>query len=257
MVEGRLKIGGLTLFMMHPSWGYLSLGMRDVRASPPPVLEDAARRAANRVHAEAQKRKAEVPALAPLKSLKVSTGSTAHQVVEAQAAVQRSGASARADPEELVAQGEVTGAATERAGEETPMPCEAKACKSDGAKAPSVAEATEGKIEAPQTSEAEAPRTAEAEVVGTGAPEITEARVAGTGAPKTVEAGVAGTEAPETTEARVARASVSAAKPVAEEVEAEVGQPSIPLPVQDPPPVAGEHPGKWRSIRSPPMILLG
>ena len=32
-------------------------GMRDVRASPPPVLEDVARRAVNRAHAEAQKKK--------------------------------------------------------------------------------------------------------------------------------------------------------------------------------------------------------
>ena len=31
--------------------------MRDVRASPPPVPEDARRRAANRAHAEVQKRR--------------------------------------------------------------------------------------------------------------------------------------------------------------------------------------------------------
>ena len=31
-------------------------GMRDVRVSPPPVLEDARRRSINRAHAEAQKK---------------------------------------------------------------------------------------------------------------------------------------------------------------------------------------------------------
>ncbi|XP_066323289.1 uncharacterized protein [Miscanthus floridulus] len=146
-----------------------------------------------------RKRKAEVPALAPLKSLKVSTGSTAHQVVEVQDAAQRGEALARADPKELVTQGEVTGASTERAGEETPMPYEAKARESDGAMAPLVAEAAEGETEAPRTSEAEATeagalRTAETEVAGTGAPETTEAGVAGTGAPETAEAGGGGSQ---------------------------------------------------------------
>ncbi|XP_066370906.1 uncharacterized protein [Miscanthus floridulus] len=56
-VEGWLKISGLSPFPMRPSPGYLSLGMRDVRASPPPVPEDVQRRAANRAHAEAQKKK--------------------------------------------------------------------------------------------------------------------------------------------------------------------------------------------------------
>ncbi|XP_066365505.1 uncharacterized protein [Miscanthus floridulus] len=55
-VEGWLKIGGLTPFAMRPSQGYLSLGMRDVRASPPPVPKDVERWAVNRAHAEAQKR---------------------------------------------------------------------------------------------------------------------------------------------------------------------------------------------------------
>ena len=44
----------------------------------------------------------EVPALAPLKVLKVSTSSTARWVVDAQAALQRGAASARADPKEPV-----------------------------------------------------------------------------------------------------------------------------------------------------------
>ncbi|XP_066316101.1 uncharacterized protein [Miscanthus floridulus] len=56
-VEGRQKIGGLSPFPMRPTPGYLSLGRRDIRASPPPVPEDAQWRAANRAYVEAQKKK--------------------------------------------------------------------------------------------------------------------------------------------------------------------------------------------------------
>ncbi|XP_066341140.1 uncharacterized protein [Miscanthus floridulus] len=56
-VEAKLRGSNLTPFAMRPSRGFLSLGMRDVRASPPPVPEDARRQAANRAHAEAQKRR--------------------------------------------------------------------------------------------------------------------------------------------------------------------------------------------------------
>ena len=81
---GQQRISDLTLFPMRPSRGYISLvscallrpprpscflcfslipycvlpflqGMRDVRASPPPVPEDAEQRAVNRAHAEAYK----------------------------------------------------------------------------------------------------------------------------------------------------------------------------------------------------------
>ncbi|XP_066391695.1 uncharacterized protein [Miscanthus floridulus] len=193
-----------------PKSGEGRLALADTEAVPLPPPPPLQRRVTvpKRLHPHSSRKcKAEVPALAPLKSLKVSTGSTAHQVVEAQDAVQRDGASARADPKELVAQGEVTEAAMDRAGEETSMPREAKAHESDGAEAPSVAEATEGETEAPRTSEAKAievgvPKTAEADVAGTRAPKTTKAEVAGTRAPKTAEAGVAG-------------AGVSAAKPAA------------------------------------------
>ncbi|XP_066373277.1 uncharacterized protein [Miscanthus floridulus] len=56
-VEGKLRSGGLTPIVMRSSRGYLSLGMRDVQASPPPVPEDAKQRAINRERAEAQKKK--------------------------------------------------------------------------------------------------------------------------------------------------------------------------------------------------------
>ncbi|XP_066360875.1 fruit protein pKIWI501-like [Miscanthus floridulus] len=140
-----------------------------------------------------QKRQAEVPALVPRKALKVSTSSTAQWVVEAQAAIQHGTASARTDPKEPVAQGEATEVTTKQAGQEEPTPRVAEAHESDGAEAPSVAEATEGEAEAPRTSKAEAmearaPRATEAKVAGTGAPETTEARVVGAGmsAAKTV-----------------------------------------------------------------------
>ena len=92
----------------------------------------------------------EALALAPRKVLKVSASSTAQWVVEAQAAIQRGAASARADPKEPDAQGEATEAATKRAGEEAPTSLEAEARESDGVEASSVAEATEGAAEAPR-----------------------------------------------------------------------------------------------------------
>ncbi|XP_066324608.1 uncharacterized protein [Miscanthus floridulus] len=128
-----------------------------------------------------QKHPAEVPTLAPLKALKVSPSSTAHRVVEAQAAIQRGAASARADPKELVAQGEAVEAAPTQAGEGAPLTHEAKAHGSDEAEASLVAEATE--VKAPQASEAEATEA--------GVPRTAEAMVARAGALKTIEATVA------------------------------------------------------------------
>ncbi|XP_066323911.1 uncharacterized protein [Miscanthus floridulus] len=160
------------------------------------------------------KLQAEAPALAPRKALKVSTSSTAQWVMEAQAAIQRGAASARADPKEPDAQGEVTEAATKRVGKEAPMSLEAEAHELDEAEVPSAAEATEGEAEAPRTSKAEA----------------TEA-----GASRTTKAEVAEARAPGTTEAEVAEASMGAAESVAQEAEMEAGQASVPPPVQGSP----------------------
>ena len=44
-------------------------GMRDVRASPPPVPEDARRRAINRAHAEAQKKRKDAKAAKRMKQI--------------------------------------------------------------------------------------------------------------------------------------------------------------------------------------------
>ncbi|XP_066358147.1 uncharacterized protein [Miscanthus floridulus] len=151
---------------------------------------------------DVQKHQVEAPALAPRKARKVSTNSTTQWVVEVQAAIQRGAASARADPKESVAQGEATEAATKQAGEEVPMPYEVEARELDEAEAPSVVEATEGKVEAPRTSKAE----------------VAEAR------------------APGTTRVEVAEASLGAAESAAQDAETKTGQASVPPLVQDPPP---------------------
>ena len=77
-------------------------------------------------------------------------------------------ASVGADLEEPVTQGQATGVAMEQAKEEEPTPRIVEAHELDGARAPSVAEATEVEVEALRTSEAvaagvEAPRVAEVE----------------------------------------------------------------------------------------------
>ena len=65
--------------------------------------------------------------MAPCKALKVTASSTAQWAVEEQTTVQHDAASAGADLEEPVAQGEAPEAATERAGEEVPRTSEARA----------------------------------------------------------------------------------------------------------------------------------
>ncbi|XP_066361208.1 uncharacterized protein [Miscanthus floridulus] len=89
-----------------------------------------------------RKRPMEVPTLAPLKALKVSPSSTAHWVVEAQAAIQH---------------------------------------ESDGVEAPPVVEATEveaPRASEAEATEVRVPRTTEATAAGAGAPGTTEATVA-------------------------------------------------------------------------------
>ncbi|XP_066323929.1 uncharacterized protein [Miscanthus floridulus] len=54
---------------MRPSRGFLSLGMRDMRSSPPPVPEDARWRAINRAHADAQKKRKDAKAAKRTKQL--------------------------------------------------------------------------------------------------------------------------------------------------------------------------------------------
>ena len=136
-------------------------------------------------------------------------------MVDAQAALQRGAASARADPKEPVAQGEATEVATKQVGEEAPTPREAGVLELSEAKVPPIAEATEGEAKALRTSEAEAPKTSKAEVAEAGASRASEAEVADAGAPRTTEAEVAETGASRTTEAEVVEASSGAAEPSA------------------------------------------
>ncbi|XP_066333911.1 uncharacterized protein [Miscanthus floridulus] len=185
---------------------------------PPPLLRtrDAVRRLL--CPRSSQKRQAEAPALVPRKTFKVSTSSPARWVVDVQATMQRGVVSARPNPKESVAQGEATEVATKQAGEGAPMPREAGALKLGEAKVPSIAEATEG--------EGEAPRTSEVEVAKAGASRAFKAEVADAEAPRTTEAEVAKARAPGTTEAEVVEAGLGATKPVAQDVEMEVGQAS-------------------------------
>ncbi|XP_066351239.1 uncharacterized protein [Miscanthus floridulus] len=251
MVEAKLRGSNLTPFAMRPSWGFLSLGMRDVRASSPPVPEDARWRASNRAHAEAQKRQkdakvakrtkkilrpAEVPTLAPLKALKVNPGSTAHWVGEAQAALQCGAASVRADPKEPATQGGAVEAAPTQAGEGAPLPRDGEAYGSDGAKVPLAAEAIG--IEVPRVSHAMA------EAAETGVPRTIEAATAGAGAPVTTEATMAEAGAPGTTEA-----DMIVARPSAQAVEMKAVEASVAPLVQGPP-------SSWESTREVEVLPI-
>ena len=174
-----------------------------------------------------------MPTLAPLKALKVNPGSTAHWVAEAQAAIQRGAESASADPKEPATQGGAAEATPTQTGEGAPLPCEAKARESDGAEAPSVAEATE--VEAPWASRAEAteagaPRTAEAAAAGVGVSATTEAMMVEAGAPETVEAMTAEAGAPE-----IAEADVMAVRPSTQEAEMKAAEALVAPLVQAPP----------------------
>ncbi|XP_066360874.1 polyprotein of EF-Ts, chloroplastic-like [Miscanthus floridulus] len=141
-------------------------------------------------------------------------------------------------------------AATEQVREEAPTPHEAGPLESSVAEVSLAAEATEGKAEAPWTSEAEEAEVevAEAEVAGAEAAGASEAMVADARAPQTTEVEVVEVGAPGATEAKAAEvvalgateasaaeAVVGAVEPAAQGVEMEAGQASMPLLVQDPP----------------------
>ena len=95
--------------------------------------------------------------MAPLKVLKASPGSSAHWVVEAQAAIHRGAASARVDPKELAAQGGATEAAPTQTREGALPPGGGEAHGLDGAGVPLVAEAP--KVSEAEATEDRAPKT--------------------------------------------------------------------------------------------------
>jgi len=135
--------------------------------------------------------------------------------VEAQTAVQHGAASAGADLEESVAQGEATGVATEQAKEEEPTPREVEAHESDGARVPLVAEATEVEVEALRTSEAKA--------TGAEALRASKAVAASVGAPRVAEV-------------EAAEASLGMVGPAGQDADMGAGQASVPPLVQGLPP---------------------
>ncbi|XP_066385530.1 uncharacterized protein [Miscanthus floridulus] len=68
-VEAKLRGNNLTPIVMRPLRGFLSLGMRDVRSSSPPVPEDMRGRAINRAHADVQKKRKDAKAAERMKQL--------------------------------------------------------------------------------------------------------------------------------------------------------------------------------------------
>ncbi|XP_066385100.1 uncharacterized protein [Miscanthus floridulus] len=161
-----------------------------------------------------QKQPTEVPNLAPLKVLKVTPGSIAHWVVEAQAALHRGAASARPDPKEPATQGGATEVALIEEGEAAPLPRDGEAYGSDAAEVPLAVETTG--TEVPRVLQAGAtetavPGTIEAAMAGTGSLATTEATMAEARAPETAEASMAEARAPRTTEATMAKAGAPGA----------------------------------------------
>jgi hypothetical protein len=153
--------------------------------------------------------------LAPLKALKASPGSSAHWVVEAQAAIQHGATSARVDPKEPVAQGGAAKAAPTQTREGVSPPYEGEALESDGAGVPLVAEA---------------PGVSEAEATETRAPKTTETAVAAIGVSASSEATMVEVRAPETT-----KAVVMVARPSVQEEEMKAVEASVAPLVQGPP----------------------
>ena len=124
--------------------------------------------------------------MAPLKALKVSPGSSAHWVVEAQAAIQHGAASVRVDPKEPATQGGAAEVAPTQTREGVPPPREGEAHESDGAGVPLVAEAPG--VSGAEATEARASKTAETAVAAVGVSASSEATMAEAGAPETTKA---------------------------------------------------------------------
>ncbi|XP_066311598.1 fruit protein pKIWI501-like [Miscanthus floridulus] len=255
-VEGRLRSGG----------------MRDVQASPPPVLEDAERQVVNRAHAEAQKKQKDAEkARRKRKNLEHDELEKHHRQqrhdglpVEPSPSPSLSDSSSDDDESEAgrkrqaeapvlapckalkvstsstaqwVAEAQAAiqhGAATARADLKEPI-AQGEATE---AATREVGEETPTprEAEAHESDEAKAPSIAEATEAETKALMTSEAEAMEAGASRTIEAKVVEVGASETTEAEVVEASVGTAEPAAQEAETEAGQASLPPPVQDPPP---------------------
>ncbi|XP_066392304.1 uncharacterized protein [Miscanthus floridulus] len=238
-VEGWQRISDLTPFLMRPSWGYLSLGMRDVRASPPPVPEDAKLRAENRALAKAYKERKDVEeARRKRKSLERDELEKRHRQQRRDGLLEEESLSSSSmeflsddDESEALKAGTSStarwvveaqaalqhGAVSARADPREPAAQgEATDVATDQAReeAPTPREVgplESGGAEAPLAAkategEAEAPRNSRAEVAEVEASRASEAEVADAGAPGTTEAEVVEVGAPGTTRATVAEA---------------------------------------------------
>ncbi|XP_066324237.1 uncharacterized protein [Miscanthus floridulus] len=142
-------------------------------------------------------------------SMEASNGDDEGKVAEAQAALHRGAASARADLKEPATQGGAAEAALTEEGEAAPPPRDGKAHGSDAAEVPLAIETT--RTEVPRVlsaaaTETAAPGTIEAATAGTGALATTEATMAEARAPETAEASMVEAGAPGTTEATMAEA---------------------------------------------------
>ena len=124
--------------------------------------------------------------MAPLKALKASPGSSAHWVVEAQAAIHRGAASARVDLKEPAAQGGAAEAAPTPTREGSLPSHGGEAHESDGAGVPLVAEAPG--VSGAEATEARASKTAETAVAAVGVSASSEATMAEARAPETTKA---------------------------------------------------------------------
>ncbi|XP_066316656.1 uncharacterized protein [Miscanthus floridulus] len=188
---------------------------------PPPPLR-------TRLFFLSQKRPANELPLAPLKALKASPSSSAHWVVEAQAAIQCGAASVRVNPKGPAAQGGVAEVVPTQMREGALPPHGGEAHKSDGAGMPLVVEAPE--VSEAEATEATAPMTAETAVAVVGVSTSAEATMAEAEAPETVEATIAEAGAP-----KITKAVMMAARPSVQEAEMQAAKALVAPLVQGPP----------------------
>ncbi|XP_066381186.1 uncharacterized protein [Miscanthus floridulus] len=211
------------------------MDMEAMPLPPPPPLRTRVAMVKRLPSRLCRKRPTEVPTLAPLKALKVNPGSTAHWVVEAQAALQRGAASTRDDPKESATQGGAAKAALTQEGEAASPPHDGEVRGLDAAEVLLATETTGSAVPGVSqagATEAAAPRTIEAAAAGTGALATAEATMAEVGAPETTEATMAEVGAP-----RIVDADVIVAGLPAQEVEMKAAEALAAPLVQGPPPL--------------------
>ena len=170
--------------------------MRDVRSSPPPILEDAERRAVNRAHADAQKRRKDAKAAKRTKHI------LAREELDKRRRQQRKdGLPLEESPSTSLSTEASDGDDKVEGGrgplDHLPDVVEVAPGVSDGAGMPFVAEAPE--VSEAEATEATAPATAETAVAMVGVSSSAEATMSEARDPETAEAVIAEAGAPEVT----------------------------------------------------------